>query len=57
MYCEKCKVKNPKDKRRWIKTPLHYRQIHGMRVKSDHTGKLMYHAYCPVCKEYSWQKK
>lgn len=63
-HCEKCKVKDPKDKRRWIRTKLHYEQIggfggflSGIRCKREHKGKMMYHAYCPVCKEYSWQKK
>jgi hypothetical protein len=58
-YCPKCRKtrKDPKDKRKYLRIELHYEQIHGMRMKKEHDGKLMYHAWCPVCKEYHWVDK
>lgn len=54
-YCPQCKkTKDPNDKRRGLRTELHYRQIHGMRCKQEHDGKEMFHAWCPVCEDYLW---
>jgi len=46
--------KDPNDKRRGLRTELHYEQIQGMRCKKEHDGKLMFHTWCPVCEDYYW---
>lgn len=57
-HCEKCKVKDPKDRRKWIKTQFHYEQIQGIRLKHEgEDGKYYYNVYCPKCEEYFETKK
>ena len=58
-YCPKCKKtkKDPSDKRKGLKTELHYEQLQGMRLKREHKNKLMYYVYCPKCKEYFYSEK